>query len=66
MKSETVSLEMPLDGKVHVFLFIGTEKANIKFARIDDLDTTHPDDQLNAALNEIRYAEFVPRSDRLG
>jgi hypothetical protein len=53
MESKIMSLDFALDGKVHVFFFVGTNKSGIRFTRIDDLDAVHPHDQLDAAVGEL-------------
>lgn len=53
MSTERVKLDLAMDGKVHVFFFYGTDRSDIRFVRIEDLDHRHPHDQLNAALIEM-------------
>jgi hypothetical protein len=58
-----VPLEIALDGKIHVFFFTGTKKADIRFARIEDLDKVYPGDQLYAAIYELTKERKIIESN---
>jgi hypothetical protein len=54
IETEDIPMKFNLDGKIHVFIFTGTAKENVKFAMIEDLSETHPHDQLDACIYELK------------